>query len=640
MQSQRVVTPAEARVQRFCRGEAGFAPTWIQENESFPMEGVVLRIAKRCLSIVLSAGCFLAALTPYPAFSAPLAYVTNPLDAGKVVVVDTATNATVGSPISVGGQPIGIAMNPAGTRLYVANSASNNVSVIDTGTNTSTATIPVGLVPWGIAVNPSGTGYVYVANIGSNTVSVINPATNTVIKNIGVGHDPVGVAVNPAGTRAYVTCSRYDINSVYIINTESDTAVGHLVLETFPYAVAVSPDGSCVYVTNRDSNSVSIIDATVPVVIKTIVVGASPVGIVVAPDGSRAYVVNGGADTVSVINTATNTVTGSPIAVGSGASSIAISGTRVYVGNYSGHSISVIDTATNQVVNTINLETGVWPALFGLVVEQTQTGDPPTVVTDSLSNVTATTASGGGNVTSDGGAAVTARGVCWSTTASPTTADSHTSDGTGTGSFASSLTGLAQATAYHVRAYATNAVGTSYGADLTFSTDAILSVTIQGAGSGAVHSSAPDINCTGGVCSQSYSYGASVTLSAAAGLRSAFGGWQGSCSNPSGDCTVTMDAVRAVLATFNVNPAYGVWIDPGTNYYGTIGEAYQAAGASATIKACQLEVTEELDLNLGKTITLSGGWDSSYASNSGLTTVKGTMTIGSGAVSVGNIALK
>ena len=96
--------------------------------------------------------------------------------------------------------------------------------------------------------------------------------------------------------------------------------------------------------------------------------------------------------------------------------------------------------------------------------------DVPTVTTTAPSATSAANADGGGDVTSDGYATVTARGVCWSTAASPTTADNHTTDGTGTGTFTSSLTGLSGNTTYHVRAYATNSAGTSYGADLAFTT--------------------------------------------------------------------------------------------------------------------------------------------------------------------------
>lgn len=96
------------------------------------------------------------------------------------------------------------------------------------------------------------------------------------------------------------------------------------------------------------------------------------------------------------------------------------------------------------------------------------------VVTTAVPYATSTiTGAGGGNVTSDGGSPVTARGVCWSTTANPTITNSRSNDGAGTGSFTSEITGLSANTTYHVRAYATNSVGTAYGNDRTFTTDPV-----------------------------------------------------------------------------------------------------------------------------------------------------------------------
>ena len=94
----------------------------------------------------------------------------------------------------------------------------------------------------------------------------------------------------------------------------------------------------------------------------------------------------------------------------------------------------------------------------------------PTVVTVSVSEVTETTAVTGGNVTSDGGGEVSARGVCWSTSQEPTVEGAHTTDGTGTGEFVSHLTDLNDNTTYYVRAYATNEQGTSYGEQMSFTT--------------------------------------------------------------------------------------------------------------------------------------------------------------------------
>lgn len=96
----------------------------------------------------------------------------------------------------------------------------------------------------------------------------------------------------------------------------------------------------------------------------------------------------------------------------------------------------------------------------------------PVLTTSSISNITASAATCGGNITSGGGSAVTSRGVCWSTLASPTTANSKTIDGAGTGVFSSALTGLNPSTIYYVRAYATSAAGTAYGAQVTFTTSA------------------------------------------------------------------------------------------------------------------------------------------------------------------------
>ena len=94
----------------------------------------------------------------------------------------------------------------------------------------------------------------------------------------------------------------------------------------------------------------------------------------------------------------------------------------------------------------------------------------PVVTTAEVTAVTGNSALCGGTVTDDGGLAITARGVCWSTSHNPTLGDSHTTDGTGTGSFASSITGLGTSTTYYVRAYATTAQATSYGEELTFTT--------------------------------------------------------------------------------------------------------------------------------------------------------------------------
>jgi hypothetical protein len=94
----------------------------------------------------------------------------------------------------------------------------------------------------------------------------------------------------------------------------------------------------------------------------------------------------------------------------------------------------------------------------------------PVVTTETVSAVNAVAATGGGTVTDEGTAAVSVRGICWSTAQGPTTADSKTVDGSGAGSFSSSLTGLSPRTVYYLRAYASNSVDTAYGSEVSFTT--------------------------------------------------------------------------------------------------------------------------------------------------------------------------
>jgi len=94
----------------------------------------------------------------------------------------------------------------------------------------------------------------------------------------------------------------------------------------------------------------------------------------------------------------------------------------------------------------------------------------PVLSTTEVTEIIGNTARSGGNITSDCGATVTERGVCWSTNLSPTIFDNKTSDGAGAGEFSSKLVDLSLGTTYYVRAYATNSNGTGYGSTMSFTT--------------------------------------------------------------------------------------------------------------------------------------------------------------------------
>ncbi len=329
----------------------------------------------RCAWPVFGVGFLLAVQTPVQA--APSAYVAN-FASNTVSVIDTASN-TVTTTIPVETRPFGIAVNPDGSRVYVTNYGSNTVSVIDTATNAVTGSaITVGANPRGIAVSPDGS-QVYVANEFDNTVSVIDTATNAVTAAISVGSHPYGVAVSPDGSQVYVvnvcasSSSSCANGTVSVIDTATNAVTGSpITVGNNPFGVAVSPDGSRVYVANSGSGTVSVIDTAENAVTAVISVGNAPYGVAVSPDGSRVYVANFGSNTVSVIDTASNTVTGSAITVGSFPEGVAVSpeGSRVYVANQclgcTNGTVSVIDTASDSVVTTITV--GANPSSLGAFV--------------------------------------------------------------------------------------------------------------------------------------------------------------------------------------------------------------------------------------------------------------------------------
>ena len=102
----------------------------------------------------------------------------------------------------------------------------------------------------------------------------------------------------------------------------------------------------------------------------------------------------------------------------------------------------------------------------------------PTVTTGTVTSVAQNTATGAGNVTDAGNGTISERGVCWSTSANPTTANSKATAAGTTGAYTASITGLNPNTLYHVRAYAINEAGTSYGNDTSFTTLALSTPTI------------------------------------------------------------------------------------------------------------------------------------------------------------------
>lgn len=167
--------------------------------------------------------------------------------------------------------------------------------------------------------------------------------------------------------------------------------------------------------------------------------------------GSGNYITIGGTD--ASMFTVTQQPT-SPIAYSNGSTTFKVLFTPTSSGTKSA-TISIGNNDTDE--NPYNFS-----------IQGTGLASLPVLTTTAISLITSSTASGGGDISSDGGASVTARGICWSTSLNPTTASSYSTDGAGTGSYSSSLSSLIPGTHYYVRAYATNTSGTNYGSNKEF----------------------------------------------------------------------------------------------------------------------------------------------------------------------------
>lgn len=197
---------------------------------------------------------------------------------------------------------------------------------------------------------------------------------------------------------------------------------------------------------------------------------------------SDGTVVNYTYDALGNRTSKTVTVPSSPTCVVTLAASPAAGGTVTGGGSYNVGQTATVTATPNSGYTFTNWAEGTTVISSLTTYSFTATGDRtltayfssiapdpqlPTVVTSDVIQLTNSTASCGGNVTSDGGASVTARGVCWSTTHNPTISNNHTNDGTGTGTFQSTITGLSENSTYYIRAFATNGQGTAYGAERT-----------------------------------------------------------------------------------------------------------------------------------------------------------------------------
>jgi len=313
---------------------------------------------------------------------------------GMVLSAGTALPQNVTTNIGVGNSPAAIAVNPVTSTIYVVNSASNNVSVINGATNSLTATVNTGTNPVAIAVNPAS-NMVYVANNGSNDVTVINGATNvpsTITNPNGIA--PVAVALNPVTNLIYVANS--GSNNLTVINGASNTLIGTVGAGSNPNAVVVNPATNLVYVANRSSNNVTVVNGANNGVVATVGTGTNPVSLAVDTATNMVYAANSGSNNLTVINGASNTVAAT-VGVGTSPAAVTVNPVTnlIYVANNGSSSVSVVNGATNTVSNTVTAGNSPAAVAADPTTDQiyvVNTASNNVTVIDGVSNATTTVA--------------------------------------------------------------------------------------------------------------------------------------------------------------------------------------------------------------------------------------------------------
>ncbi|WP_170299090.1 putative Ig domain-containing protein [Larkinella terrae] len=274
-------------------------------------------------------------------------------------IINTATNTVLPNTIPVGSYPSGLSVSPNGTRIYVANFLSNNVTVIDAITQTVLTTIEGVDSPTGLNVTPDGT-QVYVANFNTSTVSVIDVATNKVTATIPVEGEPNGgVVMSPDGKRVYFALQNLGNPaypySVAVIDVATQTSIATIPVNGGAGAICITPDGTRLYTSTISTDKVTVINTATNTVLTTIETVPDGYGLqfsmCASLDGQRIYVsVN--PKRVTVIDVATNTVSGkidfepfSPAGLG-----ITPDGSKIYAMEPTQDRVSVIDVATNTLL--------------------------------------------------------------------------------------------------------------------------------------------------------------------------------------------------------------------------------------------------------------------------------------------------
>jgi YVTN family beta-propeller protein len=320
--------------------------------------------------------------TPVP--GGLLAYVTNE-GSEELTIIDTRTDSAVAT-IPVGTRPRGVRVTRDGKTIFVALSGSprcpptmpdeeceklkadkskDGVAEVDAATRKVTRVLPGGSDPETFDLSRDGST-LFVSNEDAGTASIVDVGSGKIRSTVKVGQEPEGVRVHPDGNTVWVTGET--AHNVTIIDTKSGKVLGSIEVGRRPRSIAFTPDGKRAYVTSEVDGTVWVVDVAGRKKLKVITMppDSKPMDAEAAPDGKRIYVSNGRGGTVSVIDPATDSILAS-VKVGQRPWGIALSpdGRKLYAANGPSNDVSVIDTEKLTVTSTVPVGKLPWGVALG-----------------------------------------------------------------------------------------------------------------------------------------------------------------------------------------------------------------------------------------------------------------------------------
>jgi YVTN family beta-propeller protein len=310
------------------------------------------------------------ASTPLPA--GELAYVTNE-DSQELTIIDTRTDSVVAT-IPVGTRPRGVRVAPDGRTVFVALSGSpkcppsmpdeeceklkadkskDGIAVVDVAARKVTRVLPGGSDPEAFDISLDGST-LFVSNEDVDSATIVDVASGKVRLGVPVGREPEGVRLQPGGSVVWIT-GETDHN-LTLLDTKTGKVMGKVAVGKRPRDLAFNKDGTRAYATSEIDGTVWVIDVPSRKTVKVIRLpkDSKPMGVVVSPDDKRVYVANGRGGTVSAIDAATNAVIRS-VPVGQRPWGIAVTsdGRKLYTANGPSNDVTVLDSQTMQVLKKI-----------------------------------------------------------------------------------------------------------------------------------------------------------------------------------------------------------------------------------------------------------------------------------------------